>query len=368
MANLVAEIMKMATPAIIDKIASSFGLSGDAVRTILNAAVPGLMGAVVNKASSPSGISDILSSLRNADPTLVSGMASALTGANTSSMASAGTSMLSSLLGSGTLSTLTNAVLGSSGVSSAAGASVLGLAGQMVMGTLAKHSAGLDASGLGHLLSSQAGFISQAMPAGMSSMMGNATSTAASAASRVKNTVSAPEIATPSGGMGWLKYAIPAALIALAVWYFMGNRGHEATEANNATTAVVKPAETATTPAVTPAVTPAATGIMIDNIDVTKSLTGALADLTGSFGVITDAATATAALPKLQSAATAISTVSGVASKFTPEQKTTVASLVNASLPAITAATAKVEAMPGAGDILKPVLDALLPMLTNLTK
>jgi Bacterial protein of unknown function (DUF937) len=360
MANLVTEIMKMATPAIIDKIASSFGLSGDAVRAILNAAVPGLMGAVVNKASSPSGISDILSSLKNADPTLVSGMTSALTGANTSSLASAGTSMLSTLLGSGTLSTLTNAVLGSSGVSSAAGASVLGIAGQMVMGTLAKHSAGLDASGLGHLLSSQTGFINQAMPAGMSSMMGSASS----AASRVKTSAPTPAISAPAGGMGWLKYAIPAALIALAVWYFMGNRAHETMEADNAATAVVKPAETATTPAVTPA----ATGIMIDNVDVTKNLTGALADLTGSFGGITDAATATAALPKLQSAASAISVVSGVASKFTPEQKATVASLVNASLPAITAATTKVEAMPGAGDILKPVLDALLPMLTNLTK
>lgn len=360
MANLIAEIMKMATPAIIDKIASSFGLSGDAVRSILSAAVPGLMGAVVNKASSPSGISDILSSLKNADPTLMTGMASALTGANTSSMAAEGTSMLSSLLGSSTLSTLSNAVLGNAGVSSAAGASVLGLAGQMVMGTLAKHSAGLDASGLGNLLTSQAGFINQAMPVGMSSMMGNASS----AASRVKTAASAPAMPVSSGGMGWLKYAIPAALIALGVWYFTTNRGHEATEANNATTAVVKPAETATTPAVTPA----ATGIMIDNIDVTKNLTGALTDLTGSLGSVTDATSATAALPKLQSAATAIGAVSGVAAKFTPEQKATVASLVNAGLPAITAATAKVEAMPGVGDILKPVLDALLPMLTNLTK
>jgi hypothetical protein len=367
MANLVAEIMKMATPAIIDKIASSFGLSGDAVRSILTAAVPGLMGAIANKASSPSGITDILSSLKNADPTLGSGMASALSGANASATASAGTSMLSSLLGSGTMATLTNAVLGNSGVSAAAGGSVLGLAGQMVMGTLAKHSSGLDASGLGNLLSSQAGFINQAMPAGMSSMMGNVSGmapAAASAASRVKTTAATPEMPTSTAGMGWLKYAIPAALIALGVWYFIGQRGPVATEANNGTPAVVKPAETAATPAVTPA----ATGIMIDNVDVTKNLTGAMADLTGSLGGITDPASATAALPKLQSATTAIGAVSGVAAKFTPEQKATVASLVNAGLPSITAAVTKVTAMPSVGDILKPVLDALLPMLTNLTK
>jgi hypothetical protein len=363
MANLVAEIMKMASPTIIDKIATSFGLSGDAVRSVLTAAVPGIMGAVVSKASSPSGISDILSSLRNADPTLTTGMTSALSGANTSTLASEGTSMLSSVLGSGTMSTLTNAVVGSSGVSSAAGASVLGLAGQMVMGTLAKHSAGLDASGLGNLLSSQAGYINQAMPAGMGSMLGSASSSA-SAASRVKNTVTAPDMPSSAGGMGWLKYAIPAALIALAIWYFMGNREREATEANNATTEVAKPAETATTPAVTPATT----GIMIDNVDVTKNLTGALSDLTGSLGGISDAASATAALPKLQSAATAIGAVSGVAAKFTPEQKATVAALVNSSLPAVTATATKIEAMPGVGEIVKPVLDSLLPMLTNLSK
>jgi hypothetical protein len=364
MANLVAEIMKMATPAIIDKIASSFGLNSDSVRSILANAVPGLMGAVVNKASSPSGISEILSSLQNADPTLTTGMASALTGANTSSLASEGSSMLSSLLGTGTMSTLTNAVVGSTGVPSSAGASVLGLAGQMVLGTLAKHSAGLDASSLGNLLSSQTGFINQAMPAGMSSMMGSAATTTASAAPRVRNTVTAPEMPASAGGMGWLKYAIPAALIALAIWYFMGQRGYETMDANNSTPAVVKPAETATTPPVTPA----ATGIMIDNVDVTKNLSGALADVTGSLGGITDAATATAALPKFQSAAAAISAVSGVAAKFTPEQKAAVATQVNASLPAITDATTKVEAMPGVGDILKPVLDTLLPMLTNLTK
>jgi hypothetical protein len=367
MANLVSEIMRMATPAIIDKIASSFGLSGDAVRSILTAAVPGLMGAVVSKASSPSGITDILSALRSADPTMGSGMNSALTGTNASSVASQGTSMLSSLLGSGTMSTLSNAVLGSSGVSSAAGASVLGLAGQMVMGTLAKHSAGLDASGLGSLLTSQASYINQAMPAGMGNMMGHATGAAAattSAASRVKNTVTPPAMPASTGGMGWLKYAIPAALIALGVWYFMGNRGQVAMDANNAATAVVKPAETAATPAVTPATT----GIMIDNVDVTKNLSGALTDLTGSLGGITDTATATAALPKLQGAATAISAVSGVASKFTAEQKATVASLVNASLPTITAAATKLGAMPGVGDTLKPVLDSLLPMLMNLTK
>jgi Bacterial protein of unknown function (DUF937) len=364
MANLVSEIMKMATPAIIDKIAASFGLSGDAVRSILTGAVPGLMGAVVSKASSSSGITDILSALRKADPTLGSGMNSALSGTNASSIASQGTSMLSSLLGSGTMSTLSNAVLGSSGVSSAAGTSVLGLAGQMVMGTLAKHSAGLDASGLGSLLTSQAGFINQAMPVGMGNMMGNASSAAAAAASRVKSTVTPPAMPAATGGMGWLKYAIPVALIAIGVWYFMGNRGHEAMEANNATPAVVKPAETVTTPVVTPA----ATGIMIDNVDVTKNLSGAFADLTGSLGGITDAASATAALPKLQGASTAISAVSAVAAKFTPEQKATVASLVNASMPAISTAATKVEAMPGVGESLKPVLDALLPMLTNLTK
>ncbi len=366
MANIVSDVMKMATPAIIEKIAASFGLTGTAVSSILASAVPALMGAVANRSASASGAKDVLSVLAGANPNLASGMVSALTGASAGNLATGGTSMLTSLLGQGGLSTFTNAVLGNTGVSPAAGGSIMGIAGQMVMGALAKESSGLDASGLMKLMASQKGFIQAALPAGVAGLVhmagstaANATSTVSNATASVNNAVPTPAMPNTSGGMGWLKYALPVAALAVAAWYFMTPHG-----AMDNTATMAKPAATETAPAAPAAMT----NIMIDNIDVTKNLTGAFTDLTGSLGGITDVATATAALPKMQTAATAITAVSGLAAKFSPGQKTAVASLVNGGLPALTAAATKVQGIAGVSDLVKPVLDGLLANLANLAK
>lgn len=362
----------MATPAIINKIASGFGLSGDAVTSLLGAAVPSVMGALINKGSTPGGAKDILASLASASPNL----ASALSGGSAATLATQGTSMLSALIGHGGLSTLTNAVAGSAGVPAAAGASVMGLATQMVMGGLSKSAAGLDGAGLSNLLASQKSFVEQALPAGLGSVLGMAggasatarskgsaaTSAASSAASSAHNTASQATDAMPSssGGMGWLKFALPAALIALGLWYFMGHRGND-------DVTMTKPA--ATTTAVAPAAPAApAAAVMVGDVDVSKTLTGALGDLTASLGGITDVATAQAALPKLQGAGTSITNMVGLLDKFTPEQKATVMGLVNNGLPTITAAATKAEGIAGVGDLLKPVLDAVITNLGNLTK
>jgi hypothetical protein len=106
----------------------------------------------------------------------------------------------------------------------------------------------------------------------------------------------------------------------------------------------------------------------VDNVDVTKTLGDSLTGLTGALGGISDAATAQSAVAKIQDAATGIDTVSGLATKFTPEQKTAVAAVVNAALPALKETTTKVEAMAGVGDLVKPVLDGLLGKLDALSK
>lgn len=369
MANLISDIMATATPAIINKIALGFGLSGNAVTSLLGAAIPGVMGSLINKGSTPGGAKDILTSLVGASPNLVSTLSSG----NAATLAKQGTSMLTALIGHDGLSTLNNAIAGSTGVPAASSASVMGLATQMVMGGLAKNVAGLDGAGLCNLLALQKGYVEQALPEGLSSVLGMAstanaaarnmgsaaTPAASSAASTVRNTVSQASHSMPaaSGGMGWLKYAIPVALIALAAWYIMGHRGND-----DAT--MTKP--TATITAAAPAAP--AVAVMVGDVDVSKTLTGALGDLTASLGGVTDVATAQTALPKLQIAGASITNVLGVLDKFTPEQKAAVAGLVNNGLPAITAAALKVEGIAGAGDLLKPLIDAVVTNLSYLTK
>ena len=373
MANLISEIMGMASPTIIDKAAASFGISGAAATSLLGAAVPGVMGALINKGSTPGGAKDILAALANATPNL----SSALISGNANTVATQGASMLSSLVGNSGFATLSNAIASNAGVPASAGASMMGLASQMVMTGLSKNAAGLDGAGLSKFLASQKDSVQQMLPASLGSILGmsgmagmaanpmkTATSTANAAASTASNTMrtaasranaSMPDADT--GGMGWLKYAIPVAIIALGAWYFLGMHGNDAAN-------MAKPATTAAAPAV-PAV-PSAANMMVGDVDVNKSLTSALGDLTATLGGITDLPSAQAALPKLQSAGTAITTLTGLAEKFSPEQKAAVAGLVNNALPGLTQAATKAEAIAGVGDILKPVLDGIINSLGTM--
>ncbi len=382
MADIISEVMKMATPSVVSALASSTGLGGSAVSSVLGGAVPGILGALINRGSTPSGGAAILGQLAGVNPAVMSGLAGALGGNGASSMANEGISMLTSLVGKNGISSLTNAVMGNAGVSAAAGGPLMGLAAQMVMGSLAKNASGMDGAGLSALLGSQKSLVQQALPsslgdvlgmAGMASgvagmagsAMGAASTAASHATSGMSNAASKVQASMPSapsmptapdvGGMGWLKYAIPVALIALGAWYF-GMRKD------------VDDVKMAAKPAAAAVTTMAPANMMVGDIDIGKNLTGAFGNLTGALGGVTDVASAKAALPKLTEAGTAISAVSGMAAKFSAEQKTSVAALVNSNMPALTGLATKVQGNAEVAGVLKPVLDTIMASLSGMAK
>jgi hypothetical protein len=225
------------------------------------------------------------------------------------------------------------------------------------MSALAKQATGLDGAGVASMLNAQKGTFQAELPASLTKMV-SASAPTASASTSSRPTaapVSSPK-APEKSGTNWLMWLIPLALIAAALWYFLGNKDLDDKTAPAASTTTTAPAD------------PAVANIMIDNVDVTKTLADSLTGLTGVLGGITDAASAQTAVAKIQDAAKGIDTVSGLAAKFTPEQKTAVAALVNAGLPAVRDTATKVEAMAGVGDIVKPILDGLLGKLEALTK
>ncbi len=352
--NLVADVMKMATPAIIDKIATSFGLNASMVQSVLATAVPSIFASVSTQAASPSGLGNLMSSLAQVNPNLSSSLMGSLSGGANNPMVTAGSSMLSSVLGAGGLNAIVSNVTKSSGASAAAATGLVGLAGQMAMSTLAQHTAGLDAAGVGKLLSSQAGQFSASMPS-----MGSAASTMQSAARSTAASASNTASQAASSGTNWLMYLIPAAVVAAGLYYFMGMKGPVNDD---------KPVAQVTTQQAAPAPAPAATAMMIDNIDVSKSLTDSVTGLTTAIAGVTDPTSAQAAVAKIADASKGIATVSGLAAKFTPAQKATVGAMVGGLLPALTAAVTKAEAIPGVGDLLKPAIGPVLDQLTALTK
>ncbi len=363
--NLITDVMKLVTPALVDRIAAALGINASAVNSVLAAAVPAIFSGVTEAASTRTGLNSVMAALNHAKPDFASDLNVALSGGNAAPMMSAGTKMLSSILGAGALNNLTSAISSSTGVSATAGASLIGIAGQLAMSAFAKQAMGLDGAGVTNLLNSQ--------KSQFGSSLGNVFGGPGAATMHPTTAPEPAPHATPpvppvlpaarSGGTNWLMWLIPLAVIVGAAWYFLGHRDMDDKAAAPAdqTAAQTQPA-----PAATPPATPAA--IMVDNVDVTKTLGDSLTGLTGALGGITDAASAQAAVAKLQASATGIDTVSGLAAKFTPEQKSAVAALVTAALPALKDSAAKVEAMAGVGDVVKPVLDAALAKLDALTK
>ncbi len=323
--NIVSSILQMASPMIIDKVASALGINSSLARMALTYAVPAILGAFVTKSATPSGAADLFKAVSGSDINIAGSMEKALGGAGKDQLIQSGTNSLSGLLGSGVVSSLTGALAKNGGLGSGAAASLLPLASQLVMGGLAKNIGGMDASGFAKMLAGQKDNIAAAMPTSV--------------------TAPAVPVAAPVSGAGLTKWLIPAALAAAALWYFLGNQ------------ATVQP----------PATTPAAS-VVIEGVDVGQQVTTALGTLTTTVGGIKDVATAQAALPKLQEVATSVDSVSAMASKFSADQKGLVAGLINAALPAIKTAATTALAQQGVGDIAKPVLDGIISKLEAMTK
>ncbi len=325
--NIVTEILRYASPVVIDRVASALGIKSSLVRMAITYAVPAILGAFATKAANPQGASALLNAVKSTDSGLLGSLESAIGGSGQDALVKNGNSILGSLLGNDGVSSLLGGLTKNSGLGSAAAATLLPMVGQMVLGGMAKNAGGLDASGLANLLSQQKDNIASAIP---SSPIPQAA---------------APVAATPASAGGMLRWLIPLiALAALAFYYFSGSQ--------------TPPAPTASAPS----------AVTIDGVDIGKSITDTLTNTTTALGTIADAATAQAALPKLDEATKAIDGLAGIAGKFTPEQKTMVGGLITAGMPALKAAADKALAIEGVGAIAKPIVDGLLAKIEALAK
>ncbi len=332
--SILSGIMNMVTPVIVDRVAAALGINSAIARTAINLALPAILGAFASKAATPAGANQLFQSVSNADTGLFNSLDKNLSGAGKDQLVNSGMSMLNGLLGNNAVGTLTNTIASKAGIGGTAASMLIPLVGQMAMSGLAKNAAGTDAAGLAKMLTSEAGsFTAPSMSAPQASM---------------------PSAPAASGGL--MKWLIPLIALAALGWYFLGHKDKD--------DAMMKPEATTTAPATTSA----AGGVVIDGVDVNQQLNTALTGLTAGLGTVTDAATAQAALPKLQDAAKAVDAVSGVAAKFTPDQKTLVGTLIGGLMPAAKAAAEKALAQQGVGDLLKPVVDGVFAKLDALTK
>jgi Bacterial protein of unknown function (DUF937) len=374
--NLISLVTQFLTPDMIGRIAAALGLDRGSIQTAISAAVPALLAGFTGAASKPGGAQNLVDAVKQQSG-MLDGFAKKVGSGGQSSLIDQGSRSLTSLLGGQDQSALAGAVAKFSGLSPGASGSLLGMLAPIVMGIIGKQigTRGLDVNSLTGLLSEQKDQIVKALPPGFSNLLGGSglldslggvTGTAAAAAGQVTeaataatdraaqfttsatravgNTSQRAASATTSAMPGWLYWLIPLIIVAGALWYLLSDRAEQTTQQ-------------------VPAI---AQSVMVGGVDIGKQLSDSLGMLQTSLQGITDEASATAALPKLQGVKTQVDKIASVAGQLSPEQRKVIVGLVGPAMATLNQLFDKVLAIPGVGEILKPTLDAVKTNLAVL--
>ncbi len=359
--NLVSMAMQYLAPVIINKIAGSLGLGQGLVGKAISAALPAILAGLAGSASKSGGAGALANILGKQDPGLLGNLGNLIGGGGQQQFVDSGTSALSSLLGGSQSSALASAVGKFAGLDAGKSASLMGMLAPVVLGTLAKEqkSSGLDAAGLTNLLNGQKGNIAAAMPAGFSDLL-QGSGILDSIAGNLKAAAPVAHATPASSGGGLPSWLLPLVL-GLAGLYLLSSYG--CNQAPMVEKAAPPPAKTEAPAAAPKAEAPAAT-----QVDVVGLASKALSSLTGSLGTIKDEATAKAAVPALTDTAKQIEAVKAAAGLLTGDARKPLTTLVGGALPGILAAIEKATGIPGAGAILKPIVEPMVANLTGLSK
>jgi hypothetical protein len=356
--NLTSVVMQFLTPEVIAQIASFLGLDKAATQKATGGAVPALLAGLSDLVANPAGasqLSKLLSQQQIRSPTDL------LRSTGAQGLADTGSNTLSGLFGGRTMDAMAQAVGKFTGIGDCGGKLLLSVLGPIVLGALGQHqrNGGLDASGLVSLLRSQKDQIAAAIPSDLADQLGaaglidrttSASGRAATAASQAANTTSNKAPQWPY----WL-----GALIVLGglAWYTLGRQGQQTVAEQPATT---QPA--------TQTVGMAPTDLTVDGVNLSNQFNSSISTLKSALPGITDAATAQAALPKINEVVAQLNDISTRSAKLSPEGRSALAKLIVAVRPTINQMCDKVIATPGVGVVAKPAIDDLQAKLDTLVR
>ena len=374
--NLVSYVMQFMTPDMIARIARALGLSREDAQGGVAAAVPALLAALSSVAAKPGGAQSLLDSLKQHAGVLDS-FAATISGGKQPFFIEKGSSLLTSLLGSHDQSALVGAVGKFAGLGQNGAQSLLGILTPVVMGLIGRQIGPRpDVSSLTGLLASQKEHIAQALPVGMSKLLsgtglldsltgavGSVTDAAgqagraagaatdevtqyASSAARSVAAAGQRAAGTASSGLpNWVYWAVPLIVIAGFLWYLVGSRVEQV---------VQQP-------------TRSVQSVVVGGVDIGRQVNDSLAQLRSSLASITDLTSARAALPNLQEATAQIDKAVGIVGQLSPDQRKFVSGLITPAMATINEQFAKVLAIPGVGEVLKPTVDTLKTRLADLS-
>ncbi len=393
--NIVDLVKDQLTSQVLGSLGSLAGTNEAQTKAASAAAVPALLGGLAKLAGNAQGAGQLASALGGLDLGMLGNLAGVLGGANSSKVSNLGGGLLGTLFGNTATSAIVETLASFLGIKGGVARSLLSYLAPVVLGTVAKQltSSGksIDASGIQSLFADQGRNIQSAMPAGLS--LGDFGSIAKAVSGATSGGASHSSHAShgqqeSSGFPSWLPWlALP--LIALgAFWFMTKDKGAKPVDkgatVTNPTDMMKKMAEgqkkgeaiaekaaekgaeavKATTDAVSAAVEKAT-----DAIDLTAfggDVSGLFGKLTDSFKGITDVPTAEAAVPGLKDLAGILEGYKATADKLPEAGKATVKEMVGTNLGTLQPIIDTVLAIPGVGDILRPIVEPMLKTLSAL--
>jgi len=218
--SIVESLMGMLGPQVLGPVASQLGESTDTVQRGLQTGAAAMLAGLVAKVGQPGFLGQIFSLVTNPanGPSALSGLTSNLgslaSGGTSSPVANLGSQFLSSIFGSN-MSSVTDSIGRSVGVSSGKAGSLLAMAAPLVLGVLGQHvrQNNLSAADLGSTLKAEAPSFQRFLPAGLGSLMGGASNLASNLTAAVP-----AKVAT---GNRWLwPVVLLAALLLCLFWFF----------------------------------------------------------------------------------------------------------------------------------------------------
>jgi OmpA-OmpF porin, OOP family len=240
--NLLDMVKSQLTGAVMEKVSGMLGENPANTQTAINAALPTLLGGIVNSASTTQGAQGLMDMLKTGghDGGIFDNLSGLLGGGDaTKGLLSSGGGILSSLLGD-KMGGVVNLISSLSGIRSGSASSLLSLAAPLLMGGIGKQvsSQGLGLSGLVSMLMGQSDAIKAALPTGAASLLGlsglgdfkgaataAATNVANSAARTASNVGNTAQAAVEEGGSMFsrlLPWLLGALGLLAALWYFKG--------------------------------------------------------------------------------------------------------------------------------------------------
>lgn len=220
-----------------------------ATQSGLDAILPTLLGSVIQKGSSTEGANLILNLIKNDghDGSILNNIGGLLGGGDkTNNLINTGAGLVQTFLGDKT-SSVVSSISRLSGLKNGSTSSLLKLAAPLLMGLIGQQSAGQGTTGLMGLLMGQSSFVKEALPSGISSLLGLGNLGSNFSTSNV------PIGTDTEGGFSkFLPWLIGAALLAglLYAWKSCGKTDMNAPSVVENATKTVTDTATATTGAV----------------------------------------------------------------------------------------------------------------------